>query len=87
MPFEPSQPAIRTNEDILREIAGVFVVADESVAQLVDLALMALDDHVERLAISAERGADRRRIVHRGERARISLVRCGLDHAHLPASG
>ncbi len=54
MPAEVSQPAVGTQEDVLRQVAGVLVVADEPVAQLIDGALMPLDDDVERARPAAE---------------------------------
>ena len=50
--LEAVQPAICANEHVLREIAGVFVIACESIAQLIDVALMPFDDDVERLAVA-----------------------------------
>ena len=40
----------------MREIAGVLVVAGEAIAELIDVALMPLDNHVERLSIAVEGG-------------------------------
>src|SRR6185295_13801619 len=42
----PKSPE-RADEYILRQVAGVFVVADEAVAQLVHVAAVPLDDQVE----------------------------------------
>ena len=57
------QTSIRTDEHVLRQIARVFVVTRKSIAQLVDLPLMALDNEVERLAAAAPAGVDERPIV------------------------
>ena len=59
-------PLIRANEHVLRQIARVLVVADEAIAELVDLTPVPFDDDVERLAARPartrlERGAIRRR--------------------------
>ena len=62
--LERLQPAPRAHERVLREIAGVFVIVHEAIADLVDGAPMPLDDHVERLALAGGRRGHQRRIVH-----------------------
>ena len=46
--LESAEAAIRPNEHVLRQVARVFVVADEAIAELVDVALVPLDEHIER---------------------------------------
>ena len=69
-PLKPREPAIRADEHVLREVAGVLVVADEPVAELIDLPLVPLHDHVERLAASGEARLDQRAVVGRRRTAR-----------------
>ena len=61
LPAELPQPAVRAEEHVLRQVAGVFVVADEAVAQLIHRAAMPLDDQVERAGPAGQAGLDQRR--------------------------
>ena len=54
MPAEVPQSPVGTQEDVLRQVAGVLVIAHEPVTQLVDGALVPLDDEVERARPAAE---------------------------------
>ena len=63
LPLKLCRPAIRTDEHILRQIARVFVIAGKSIAQLVHLPLVPLDNDVERLAAAAAARVDERAIV------------------------
>ena len=47
--LEILQPAKRANEHILSEIAGVLMVANKSIAQLIDVTLMPLHQRIERV--------------------------------------
>ena len=44
------------DEDVLRQVARVFVIADEAVAALIDVTLMPLDQDVESLPMTCEAG-------------------------------
>ena len=46
---------VRPDERILGQIAGIFVIADEPVTELVNISPMTLDDHVERLAAPVQK--------------------------------
>ena len=63
VPLERAQRAVRAHERVLREIAGVFVIADEPVADLIDLSAMALDQHVERAVSPARHCSTSPRVV------------------------
>ena len=71
---ETAQSAIRPDEDVLRQIAGVLVVAHEAVAELVHLPAVSLDDDVEGAGTAAERGVDEGLLV-RGFPIRIHRAR------------
>ena len=57
---ETPQPSVRAQEHVLRQIARVFVVADEAVAQLIHGAPVALDDQVERAGPAGQARLDQR---------------------------
>src|SRR5215468_3581695 len=63
-----AKPAKGPQEHILRQLAGVLVVADETVAEPVDRALVPLDDHIERPWPAAQTGFYERRLVEVVER-------------------
>ena len=69
-PLKLWSPAIRPDEHILREVARVLVIADKPITQLIDLALVPLDDDVECLALPGEARLDERAIVGRVGSAR-----------------
>ena len=48
------QAAVRPQEHVLRQVAGILVIADETIAELIDAAAMPLDDDVERAIMAAE---------------------------------
>ena len=74
LPLEPCERAIRADEDILREIAGVFVVADEPVTELVDLPLVPLDDDVEGVAVPCDARGDKDVVRRVGERRLVRAL-------------
>ena len=73
--LETAQPAIRADEDVLRQIAGVLVVAHEAIAELVHLPPVALDDDVEGAGAAGEAGVDEGLLVRGLPVASISATR------------
>jgi hypothetical protein len=61
------KPSKSANEDVLRQITGIFVIPDEPVTQLIHGTPMALDDQIECLAPASETRFDERRFVQRIE--------------------
>ena len=47
LPSEFSEAAVCTQEDVLRQIAGVFMVAHEAIAQLINRPAMTFDHQIE----------------------------------------
>ena len=63
-----AQAAIGAQEDILRQVARVLVVADETIAELVDRAAMTFDDQVEGAGPLGQAGLDQATLVQLIER-------------------
>ena len=61
--FEAAEAPVSANEYVLRQVAGIFVVAREAVAKLVDVPLVPSNEHIERRAISRQTGRDQARII------------------------
>src|SRR5262249_41177747 len=57
LPFEIPQAPERAEEYVLRQIARVFVVADETIAELIHSPAMTLDDEIEGTRTSSQAGA------------------------------
>ena len=68
LPFESLEALERANECVLRQVGRVLVIADISVAQLIHLAAVALDDDVEGRALTGEAQSDERPVVGLGPR-------------------
>ena len=62
------QGAIGANEDVLRQIARVLMIAGEPIAQLVDVALVPLDEDVECGRLPAEARLHQRVVIGVGPR-------------------
>src|SRR6266550_7400211 len=54
--LEIPEAAKRPEEDILREVAGILVVADETIAKLIDRSPMTFDDDIERTGQARQTG-------------------------------
>ena len=83
-PLKFFEAAIGADEDVLRQIARVFVVADEAIAQLIDVALVPLDEDVERFPPPREARLDQlgvRRVRHRHLTAGLGR-RCHVQRDH-----
>ena len=61
------KPAIRPQEHVLRQVAGVFVVADKTIAELIDRPAVPFDDHVERAGPAVETGGHQFGLAQLGE--------------------
>ena len=85
LPFETLQPPPRAEKRLLRKIAGVFVVADEAVTDLIDGSPMAFDDDVKRFLVTFQAGRYQPGVVDRFERPGGPGLCLGFDHAHRPA--
>ena len=67
VPAEAADGTIRLQERVLRQVARVLVVADETVAELIDRAAMAFDDHIEGLATTGQERRHQGAIIGRSE--------------------
>src|SRR5262249_58092199 len=52
--FEVAKSAEGAKEDVLRQVARVFVIADETIAELINSTAMTLDDEVECARMSSQ---------------------------------
>ena len=58
MPAKPVQPPIGPEKDVLREVAGVLVIPDEAIAQLINRPPVPFDNEVERAGLAAQARGD-----------------------------
>ncbi len=86
--LETMQASICADEDVLREIARVLVIAGEAITQLVDLPLVPFDDRIKCVATSAEARLYERAVVRAvGQRLSVSprcLSAAVSGHGHPP---
>ncbi len=84
MAAKARQPAEGAHEHILRQIAGVLVIADEPVTQLIDLTTVTLDNQVERLGPASQRQLDERGLAELREPLISNDLAVLPNNGHIP---
>ena len=87
MTLEAVQTAKRPDEHVLRQVARVLVIPRKPVAQLIDMALVPLNDDVERFTTAGQARLHQRPIVAGRVRLRVlgpRVIGAVSRHAHLP---
>ena len=83
--LESMEGAIRANEDVLREIARVLMIAGEAITELVDVALVPLDEYIERGHLPRPALLDQRVVIRLGPRRVEPLIILEARVSHGPA--